>query len=604
MQIDRLHNPSAKPSGRVLRRLLKLLRPYILPAMLVLTLIVINTVLRVAAQDVLRVTVNGLPRPGETVTQPMGEQMLPFLLIMAVAYIATGGARFLVLNRVRVARTEFGMRILWDLRGKIFDRLQLLSFGFFDGNPTGQLINRATGDVNTIRRFFMMALFSIVTLALTLAIYAVRMATINWQLTLLCLAPVPISIALLVRFGRVIRKKFRAARESSDEMANALQENVAGVQVVKAFARESAEMEKYRGRTSGVYKRVLQIVRTFRNNMPLINGISHISIVIMLWMGAALVMDGKMELGDLLFFSMALGTVIQQMFMVIGITNITQEAATSAERVFEILDAVPDVADAAGAPDLPEGAGRVEFENVTFGYDPEKPVLREINLRIEPGQIVALVGPTGSGKSSLTHLIPRFYDPSAGRVLIDGADVREVRLRSLRDAVGLVFQDTFLFATTLAENISFGVPGAGEEQVHAAARIARADEFIEQLEDGYETIIGERGVTLSGGQRQRVAIARAVLKNPRILILDDATASVDSATERHIQEALDEVMRGRTTFVIAHRMSTVRRADLVVVIENGRISQTGTHAELFATDGHYRQMCLLQLQDALGKDNE
>jgi ATP-binding cassette subfamily B protein len=584
--------------------MLTLVRPHLGSALIVLVLIGLQIGIQVAGLNLMRLGINRIQRLFGGSAPPSGQgdgEVLAFLLIVAGAYVALFGAHFLVFNVMRIARSRFSMSLLWLLRNKVYDRLQRLSFRFFDENYSGELINRATGDINTIRRFFMMVLFSIVTLVVYTAVFLVMLLLIRWELALVCMAPLPVSVVLLGRFGRRIRRAFHAVREGSDDMVNALQENVAGVQVVKAFAREQAEIDKYGQRTGEVYGRVLRTMKLFRNNLPLINRISQLSTLIMLFFGGWLIMDGRLMVGDLMLFSAALGRLMGQLRMVIGVTNLTQEAAVSAERVFEILDAAQDVADRPHARKLPPGRGRVQFENVTFGYDPDKPVLEEIDLAVEPGQIVALVGPTGSGKSTLTHLVPRFYDPQQGRVLIDGLDAREVRLRHLRSAVGMVFQETFLFSASIAENIAFGVPEATDEDIRRAARIARADEFIEQFEDGYETVIGERGVTLSGGQRQRVAIARAVVKDPRILILDDATASVDSATEQEIQIALDEVMRDRTTFVIAHRMSTIRRADRVVVIENGRVSGFGTHAELFARDGHYRELVLLQIRDARGR---
>jgi ABC-type multidrug transport system fused ATPase/permease subunit len=599
-------NSSARLSPRILRRLLRLVKPFVGGAVIVLVLIGLQIGIQMGAMNVMRLGVNKLQgffesRSDAAKAAPdpaAGRDILAFLFLLAGGYVALFGGNFLVFNVMRIARTRFSMDILWHLRNRVYGQLQRLSFRFFDTNYSGELINRATGDINTIRRFFMMALFNVVTLAIYLAAYLGLLLAIRWDLALVCMAPLPISIALLTRFGRRLRVAFHAVRSSADGMVNALQENVAGVKVVKAFAREKAEIGRYQGSTGTVFEKVLRTMRLFRNNLPLIGRVSQISQLVMLFYGGAMVMDGRLKVGDLLMFSAALSVLMEQLRMVVDMTQISQEAAVSAQRVFEIIEASPEVADKPRAPALPDGRGRVVFEDVTFGYDPKVPVLHGIDLAVEPGQIVALVGPTGSGKSTLTNLIPRFYDPQRGRVMIDGVDVRDVRLRSLRDSVGMVFQETFLFSASIAENIAYGSPKASMDDVRRAAAVAHADEFIEQLDEGYDTIIGERGVTLSGGQRQRLAIARAILKNPRVLILDDATASVDAGTEQGIQEALEQVMRGRTTFVIAHRIGTLRLADLVVVIEDGRITQRGTHAELFRADGHFRRAYLLQMKEA------
>ena len=392
--------------------------------------------------------------------------------------------------------------------------------------------------------------------------------------------------------------------ESGDRNISLITENVAGVHVVKAFATEAYEVEKYGGSCDDFFQRVRARIRMYANYTPVIRGISMASHLSLFLLAGILMVKRVLQPGDILMLGSAMGAILGRLQQVSVINDQYQSAVVSARRLHEILMAPPSVMDSPGARPLHATRGTVRFEHVTFGYDPAKPVLRDVSFEVPGGSIVAIVGPTGSGKTTLVSLLARFYDPQQGRILIDGADIRDATLESLHRQIAYVFQETFLFSDTVEANIAYGRPDLRGGPVEAAARLAQAHEFIEALPRGYAAVLGERGATLSGGQRQRLAIARAVLANPRILILDDATASVDPETEHSIRRALRLVMTDRTTFVIAHRLSTVKTADLVVVIEDGRVTQTGTHDELLARPGHYRHIVNLQLYGDVDREGE
>ncbi len=519
-------------------------------------------------------------------------------IIILILAVVRGILRF----SNRLAMSWLGERVIWRLRSLLFSALQRQSFAYYDRNFSGQLINRVTGDVQRVRRMINMAWFTSLQTAVYVLGYFVLMLTIHPMLAVVSMTTVPICVWQLIRMAGKLRSAFHDARDGEDDMVTTLEENIAGVEVVKAFAREKFEVAKFEEQSRSLFERVMVVVDLFRGNMPVYRALVRLNLVLALGVGGVLVMNGRLWIAELFVFSMAVNVIGNQLRQVLNVTNQVQEALASSERIFEILDARPDVEERPNARPLPPGRGHVVFDHVTFGYDADHLVLHDVVLEVAAGEVIAVVGPTGAGKSTLLNLLPRFYDPNAGRVLIDGVPVDEVALQSLRASIGLVFQETFLFSDTVANNIAFGVPEVRSEEIVTAARIARAHDFIESLEDGYDTVIGERGVTLSGGQRQRLAIARAIVKDPRILVLDDAMASVDSATEHEITADLDAVFEHRTVFIVAHRLSSVKRADRVVVIEEGRITAVGAHDELMSTEGHYRQMARVQLGELVDRD--
>ena len=509
---------------------------------------------------------------------------------------------FITFLRMRM-NMKFSMDMVYHMRAAVYDRLQNVGFAFHDEHSSGALINRALSDLQNVRSFLQMGLL------LTLEIVGfviggiVGIMTINKWAALAALLPVPFWTWYILRFGKKMQPAQRAAMKAGDDVVTVFTENVAGVHVVKAFATEKTEIGKYNGAADFWFARVMDTVKLWRNFVPVIRGIASASHLMLFSVGAVLVVitanlpagQRRVNVGDLLVFGSLMGQILSRLQQVNQISDQYQRAIVSARRFFEVLDASSTVPELEKPADLPPGPGAVEFNFVTFGYDAAKPVVRDIAFDVPGGSIVALVGPTGTGKSTLMSLLARFYDPQAGQILIDGVDIKKVRLRSLRTAIGFVFQETFLFSDTVANNIRYGNPDATMGDVEAAARIAQAHEFIMDLPKGYDTMLGERGATLSGGQRQRLAIARAIISNPRILVLDDALAAVDPETEHHISRALELVMVDRTVFIIAHRLSTVKASDLVIVLEHGRITQAGTHKELLQRPGHYRHIAEVQL---------
>jgi ABC-type multidrug transport system fused ATPase/permease subunit len=487
--------------------------------------------------------------------------------------------------------------VAYDLRNAIHRKLAGLSFSYHDRAETGQLLSRAVQDVERIRfltgRAFLRLTDGIVLLIGTAAV----LLWMNPALALLALATMPLLAHRALVFGRQFRPLSLEIQNQLAVLTTRLEQNLRGARIVKAFAQEEAEIARFDRENDRWFALSAQAARLQAFNLPLMDLIASIGTVFIIWYGGQLVIRNQLTLGELVAFSTYLAQLFQPVRRLGMIISAVAQAAAAGERIFEILDAVSEVSDRPGAIELPPCRGHVRFEHVSFAYFGRHRVLNDISFEALPGQIVALLGATGSGKSTIINLIPRFYDPTEGRITIDGYDLRDVTLASLRAQISIVLQETTLFAASIRENIAFGRPGASFEEIVAAAQAAQAHEFIEQMPQGYDTLVGERGVTLSGGQKQRVAIARALLKDPRILILDDATASVDAETERLIQIALERLMQGRTSFVIAQRLSTVRKADLVLVLERGRIAARGTHEELLRTSGLYAEIYHRQLRD-------
>jgi ATP-binding cassette subfamily B multidrug efflux pump len=484
----------------------------------------------------------------------------------------------------------------FEMRNVIFDKLQDLSFSWHDQAQTGQLITRVTSDVDLVRDFVGGGLVQAVSAVLLLAGAVVVLLVMNVTLALVSFLVVPATITVLLLFVRKLGPMFRENQQRLGALNTVLQENVSGVRVVRAFARERFEEQRYDVANRSLLEQGLVVRRTVANAFPLLFSVGSIGVAVVSVVGAVLIVQGTMQVGELVAFTSYLFLLLGPLFTLGFGAQAIAQAGASADRLFEILDAPNDVAEKPDAVALPTIVGRVELDGVSLRYPgADRETLSDLSLVIEPEMKVAIVGATGSGKTSLVNLVPRFYDATQGAVRIDGIDVRDVTLSSLRSQIGIVMQESVLFSGSVRENIAYGRPDAGLEGVVAAARAAQADDFIRKLPDGYDTRVGERGVKLSGGQRQRIAIARALLIDPRVLIMDDATSSVDSTTEAALRAQLDSLMEGRTTLVIAQRLSTARRADAVVVMENGRVVATGTHDELLETNCLYAEIAASQL---------
>jgi ABC-type multidrug transport system fused ATPase/permease subunit len=478
----------------------------------------------------------------------------------------------------------------YDLRNRLYAHLLKLSFGFYDRNQTGQIMSRATVDLQNVRFFLGYGLVFVFQHVLTLVGVTAVMFWYDPRLALITLAMTPVLVGLAYRYSHVSHPILRDVQQKMADVATVAEENIVGVHVVKSFAQEPAEQRKFERRSEAVFGQSVHANRQRALYIPLISFVPLLAQAVILLYGGKQVLDGQMQVGHFIAFNLML-TMLSQPLRMLGMwIGQSQRATASGERVFQVIDEPEEVADRPGAVELPAGEGHVQFEHVSFGYHPDRLVLEDVDLALEAGRTVALIGQTGAGKTTLASLVPRFYDVTEGRLVIDGADVRDVKLSSLRASIGVISQDPFLFSASVRENIAFGAAGATGAQVEEAARLAQAHEFIVRLPQGYDTIIGERGITLSGGQRQRLAIARALVVDPRILILDDATASVDATTEAHIRLGLRQAMKGRTTIIIAHRLSTIALADEIVVLEAGRVVARGTHDELVETDPVYGQI--------------
>ncbi len=486
--------------------------------------------------------------------------------------------------------------VAFDLRNDIHAKLNDLSFAYHDRTETGQLLSRSVQDVDRIRFLTGRAVLRLIDSGVLIVGTAVMLILMNRWLALLSMAAMPLLTHRAYEFGRRLRPLSLAIQQELGVLTAQVEQSLRGARVVKAFAQEDAQTAAFDTENDRWFDLSVDAAKLRSVNVPLLDLIANIGAVAIIWYGGFLVIRGQLTLGELVAFSTYLGQLVMPVRRIGMIIPAVAMASASAERIFEILDTPSDVQDAPDARPLPPIRGHVRFDHVSFGYLKRHRVLQDVTFEAQPGQIIALLGATGSGKSSIINLIPRFYDPTDGRVLIDGIDIRTVQVQSLREQVGIVLQETTLFAATIAENVAFGRPGASTAAIVAAAQAAQAHDFITQMPDGYDTHVGERGMTLSGGQKQRVAIARALLKDPRILILDDATASVDTETERLIQLALSRLMQGRTSFVIAQRLSTVRQANLILVLEKGRISTQGSHQELLRTSPLYADIYNRQLR--------
>jgi ATP-binding cassette subfamily B protein len=490
-------------------------------------------------------------------------------------------------------------KLVVDLRAEVYDKLQRLSFRFFDANSTGSIITRVTSDVQAVRMFVDQVLMQSVIMIISLTVYAAYMMSLHVGLALACLATTPVLWFMAASFSRRIQPEYARNRTLVERMVQTLAESIQGIAVTKGFGREAENRAQFDAANNAVLTQQRGIFWRLSLFTPFVGFLTRINVMVLLGYGGWLVAHDRLPLGTgLIVFAGLLEQFSGQINNVANIVNSVQQSLIGARRVFEILDAPIEVKNAPGAIRRPKFDGAVRFDHVSFAYDGGGAVLRDVDLEVRPGECVAILGATGSGKSVLMSLVPRFFDPTAGRVLIDGRDARTLHLDDLRRNIGLVFQESFLFSNTIGANIAFGHPEATPGQIEQAAHIAAAHDFIRQLPKGYDTILGESGSTLSGGQRQRLAIARAVLLQPAILLLDDPTAAIDSETEHEIFEALDRAIAGRTTFIVAHRLSTLRRADFIIVLDDGRIVQRGTHEQLMKEPGPYLRVASLQLIDS------
>jgi subfamily B ATP-binding cassette protein MsbA len=503
-------------------------------------------------------------------------------IMQAVRYGLAYAERYLVLN--------VAQQLVYNLAKDLFEHAQRLSLRFFEKWGTGEIISRTTSDIqvmqNAVNGGTVRAMVSI----LNMLAFAIIMLLLSWQLTLLVFCTVPLLLIASLISAEKLRVRYLRVQEKMADVNNVLQENISGVRVSKAFAQEGTQRRRFQEENRGNLRANLSTAGVQAVATPAIQMISAFGMALILSVGTWQILNGALSVGTLVAFVSYLIQFYQPVEDLIRLQNTIQQAIAAAERIFEFIDEKPDVHDPPTAMRLGRVEGRVTFEDVTFAYEKGKPVLHGVSLVAEPGQVVALVGHTGSGKTTCVNLIPRFYDPDGGRLTLDGHDLRDVTLESLRDQIAVVIQETFLFGATIRENIRYGRLDATDAEVEEAARQANADEFISQLPEGYESWTGEGGVLMSRGQRQRIALARAILKDPRILILDEATSDVDTETEVLIQRALENVMRGRTTFVIAHRLSTIRHADQIVVLDHGVVMERGTHEELLRAGGHYAEL--------------
>ena len=511
---------------------------------------------------------------------------LAVLVIAALDAICTYTEKYLT--------TSVAQWITYDLRRTIYSHIQKLSLAFHDHKRTGDLISRVTSDIEAIQNFITQGLLGVLINIITLAGMIAVMFYLNWRFTLIALSVAPFLFTIVYSYTRRIKKASRAVRKKEGEITSVVEEVLSSIRVVKAFAREDYEVRRLEEQGLEGVEVALRARSLKAKLTPIVDLIVAMGTCLVLWFGSRLVMSGSLSAGELVVFILYLGKMYKPMQELSKMTDTYSKAAVGYERIEEILETKNEIKDARRALRAPRFKGNVEFDHVSFSYTPDTPILRDVSFSIKAGQVAALVGPTGTGKSSIVSLIPRFYDPTSGAIKIDGADVRTFRQKSLRQQISFVLQETMLFHAPVWQNIAYSKPEASREEIIQAAEVANANEFIEKLADGYDTILGERGMTLSGGQRQRIAIARAVIRNTPILILDEPTSGLDSASEKLVFEALDRLMQGRTVIVIAHRLSTIRKADVIFVVQNGRIVQSGNHDELLQSGGLYSELYELQ----------
>jgi len=576
-------DPTIRPQSarRTFFRLLAFLRPY-------RASLAVSSGLAIASQ------VAGILVPvltGFVINELYGDRSSRVLMYWIGAIVALGLLRGALMLGRRILSGRQALAVEYDLRDELYAHFLRLSFGFYDRSQTGQLMSRATIDLQSVRFFLGYGLIFFAQHVVTIVVVTAVLFVYNWQLALVALAITPAIVLIAQRYSRVSHPVLRDVQARLADVSTVAEESIVGVHVVKSFAQEERRGEQFARAADSVFDRTLAANRQRALYVPLLSFLPLIAQAAVLLVAGRMVVDGTLTPGGFFAFFLLLAMLVMPLRMLGMWVGQAQRATAAGERIFEVLDEPEEISDRDGAHPLPPGPGHVRFEGVDFGYEPGRLVLENVDLEIAAGRTLALIGRTGSGKTTLSALVPRFYEVTEGRVLVDGVDVRDVQRRSLRREIGVISQDPFLFSASVRDNIAFGLPDAPHEAIEAAARAAQAHDFIiDDLPQGYETVIGERGITLSGGQRQRIAIARALLIDPRILVLDDATASVDATTEARIREGLREVMRGRTTIIIAHRLSTIALADEIAVLENGRIVARGTQTELLAENALFQEI--------------
>jgi ATP-binding cassette subfamily B protein len=568
------------PYRKTFVRLLGFLRPYRWS-------LAVSTVLAVASQGASIAIIVLTDAVIEELDGQRDGNRIAFLVGMIVL---AGIVKAVLMIGRRFISGRQALGVEWDLRDGLYARLLRLSFGFYDRYQTGQLMSRATVDLQSVRFFLGYGLIFFAQHVITILAVSIVLVVYEWRLALIALAITPLIVLAAYRYSVVSHPVLRDVQQRLGDVATVAEESIVGVHVVKSFAQEQRREQRFEAAADAVFEQSVRANRQRAIYVPLLTFMPMLAQAAVLLAAGKMVVDGTLSLGDFFAFNLLLNMLVMPLRMLGMWIGQAQRATASGERIFEIVDEPEEVADRPDARTLPDGPGELTFEGVVFGYESGRPVLDGIDLHVSAGRTIALIGHTGSGKTTLASLVPRFYDVQSGRVLVDGVDVRELDRRSLRRTIGVISQDPFLFSATVRDNIAFGIPDAPPEAVEAAARAAQAHEFVEELPRGYDTVIGERGITLSGGQRQRIAIARALVIDPRILILDDATASVDATTEAQIRAGLREAMRGRTTIIIAHRLSTIALADEIVVLDGGRIAARGTQGELLATSPIFREI--------------
>ena len=571
-----------------LKRLVGYLGPYWKPLVATCILLVLQTGLSLLPPLFQREIVDQVIGGRDPSAQRLGMMVVGMMGVYGLLALAEFGDQFL--------RHALGERFLFDLRVRIYDYLQRLSLSFFERTSTGELMSRVTNDVNALEQFVTHGVILTTVDLMRLVGASAVLMVLDWRLALVVLLPVPLIALGLRRFNRHVRPIYRRVRDRMGDINTRLQDDLAGIRVVQAFGQEDAELERFRSVSEGYYQERVSAIRAWAAFFPGISFVAAAGGVLVLGIGARMIIGGQLSLGTLVAFLSYMASFYDPIRRLADVDNTFQQAIAAADRIFELLDEKVDIRDTPDAITLNQIKGDVVFHDVHFHYGEGDEVLHDIDFHIAPGQVVALVGPSGAGKTSIANLLCRFYDPTHGHILVDDHNLRQVQLRSLRRHVAVVLQDTFLFNATVRENLLYGKPDASERELIAAAEAACAHEFIEQMPGGYDTEIGERGVKLSGGQRQRLALARAILADPRILILDEATSSVDAEAEYLIQQALEKVMQGRTSLVIAHRLSTIRNADKIIALHDGKISEVGNHDELLAHGGLYSQLYQRQLE--------